>query len=262
MSPGIVSRGMRMSAVVVIGTVLGLTLGSCTPSGPSDSDWLSPMIPPTTSPAPGGTDPAGQGAQPTASARPAADANRPIKRIVAQNAQVLYFTFDDGPSVQWTPKILAVLAKHHAHATFFPVRGEIEKHPDLVQQVKAAGHTVGRYAADQTDLTSLSGNAGGKGMQAAVQSRCVRAPFGAMSQQVRDVATDRNLKVVSWDVDPQDWSRPGTSKIVKSVLDQMSTGAIVLMYDGGGDRSQTVAALDQLLTKLGAKGFTFSSLDC
>lgn len=256
MSPRIVSPGMRRSAAVFVATVLGLTLGSCTPSEPSESDWLSPMSPAKTRTAPE------IGADPTASARPAADPNRPIKRIVAQNAKVVYFTFDDGPSVEWTPKILAVLAKHHAHATFFPVRDEIKKHPDLVQQELAAGHTVGKYASDQTDLTSLSAVDANKEPQAAIQSRCVRAPFGAMNQQVRDVATDLNLKVVPWDVDPQDWSRPGTSTIVKNVVAQVSVGAIVLMYDGGGNRSQTVEALDQLLTKLGAQGFTFASLDC
>jgi peptidoglycan/xylan/chitin deacetylase (PgdA/CDA1 family) len=70
------------------------------------------------------------------------------------------------------------------------------------------------------------------------------------------------MQQVLWDVDPQDWARPGTSTIVRRALAGAYPGAIILMHDGGGNRAQTVAALDQVLTTLSARGYTFATLSC
>jgi peptidoglycan/xylan/chitin deacetylase (PgdA/CDA1 family) len=66
-----------------------------------------------------------------------------------------------------------------------------------------------------------------------------------------------------WTIDPQDWRGPGSTAIVDHVVARVSAGDVVLLHDGGGDRSQTVRALDQLLSRLGRAGFTFTALpDC
>ena len=68
------------------------------------------------------------------------------------------------------------------------------------------------------------------------------------------------MEVIMWDVDPQDWSRPGTQNIVDHVLKYTQPGEVILMHDGGGDRSETVAALEQILKKLSEAGWTFKSI--
>ncbi|HZC27214.1 MAG TPA: polysaccharide deacetylase family protein, partial [Actinopolymorphaceae bacterium] len=129
-------------------------------------------------------------------------------------------------------------------------------------QVRAAGHTIGNHTYDHKDLTGMSSDEAKKEMQTGPQSRCMRPPYGATNDQVHATASDLNLRVVLWDVDPRDWATPGTDTIVSRVMAGISDGAIILMHDGGGDRSESVAALDELLTKLSAKGYTFQSLDC
>jgi peptidoglycan/xylan/chitin deacetylase (PgdA/CDA1 family) len=67
---------------------------------------------------------------------------------------------------------------------------------------------------------------------------------------------------VLWDVDPRDWARPGTQAIVANILQHAHSRNIILMHDGGGDRSQTVAGLDKTLRILKAQGYTFAAMDC
>jgi peptidoglycan-N-acetylglucosamine deacetylase len=67
---------------------------------------------------------------------------------------------------------------------------------------------------------------------------------------------------VLWDVDTLDWQRPGKQAIVNSILHGAHDGSVILMHDAGGNRSQTVAALDQALETLAAQGYTFAAMDC
>jgi peptidoglycan/xylan/chitin deacetylase (PgdA/CDA1 family) len=70
------------------------------------------------------------------------------------------------------------------------------------------------------------------------------------------------MRQVLWDVDPQDWRRPGAAAISTRILSQVGDGSIVLMHDGGGDRAQTARALDRVLTSLAARGYAFRPLSC
>ena len=81
-----------------------------------------------------------------------------------------------------------------------------------------------------------------------------------MSAPARQQAADLGYAVVLWDVDPQDWRRPGVDAIVDSVVANVFPGAIVLMHDGGGERSQSVAALEQILARLRREGYKFFNI--
>ncbi|MFD0329720.1 polysaccharide deacetylase family protein [Streptacidiphilus monticola] len=182
-------------------------------------------------------------------------------------------TFDDGPSPQWTPKILALLAQYHAHATFCQIGPNAQAHPELVKQIIAAGdrlcdHTVSHNeqmsrtsVQNQTreilDARTMIETAGGPGTQVG----WFRAPGGDFSPVNRHIAAAAGLRPLGWSADSEDWKRPGVPRIVHNVLAQLRPGAIVLMHDGGGNRGQTVAALAQLLPKLVAQGYTFDFLD-
>lgn len=176
--------------------------------------------------------------------------------------KVLYLTFDDGPQPVYTPKVLAVLAKHHAQATFFVLGREAAVHPALVETTRRAGHRIGNHTWDHPMLTKLSPTRLRQEISTGVKSKCFRPPFRDTNAHVAAVAAEYHQHQVLWDVDTRDWEKPGIPSIERALLRGARPGAIFLMHDGGGNRSQTVAALDRALTKLSAKGYTFRSLPC
>ncbi|MGW4063929.1 bifunctional polysaccharide deacetylase/glycosyltransferase family 2 protein [Amycolatopsis sp. NPDC004747] len=191
-------------------------------------------------------------------------------------AKTLALTFDDGPDPEWTPRVLAVLAAHHAHATFFVTGARAARYPGLVRDILAGGHELGNHTTTHSDLRGdgdlrarleLRGTDLALAGAAGVGTSLVRPPYSATTAAVDDAAwasmrrigADGRLVVLS-DVDSQDWRRPGVAAIVANVTPKDDRGAVVLMHDAGGDRSETVAALEQLLPGLQAAGWTFGTV--
>jgi peptidoglycan/xylan/chitin deacetylase (PgdA/CDA1 family) len=178
------------------------------------------------------------------------------------HGKVLYLTFDDGPQHEWTPRVLAVLRKHHAQATFFVLGIQVAQFPELVTAERAAGHHVGNHTYDHKTLTTLPDAKVRQEISTGVQSKCLRPPSGATNAKIEAIAAAYHQRQVLWDVDTKDWEKPGTAHIEHAILSGAHPGAIILMHDGGGNRSETVAALDQALTKLTKLGYTYRSLPC
>jgi peptidoglycan/xylan/chitin deacetylase (PgdA/CDA1 family) len=187
----------------------------------------------------------------------------------------IYFTFDDGPSPSWTQEVMEVLARYSARATFFMVGQEVQQYPDVVRDVVKDGH----YVADHTWAhESLEGMSQEEFVQSVESTRQVlmstasdlftldgdvaylRPPYGATDETTREYAAEVGMQVVMWDLDPMDWREPGAPQIATYVLENAYPGAIVLMHDGGGDRSQTVAALETILPELAARGYWFPTI--
>ncbi|MGW1346695.1 polysaccharide deacetylase family protein [Kribbella sp. NPDC002412] len=181
---------------------------------------------------------------------------------LTKHGKVLYLTFDDGPQKEWTPKVLQVLAKHRAKATFFVLGREAAAHPDLLALTRAAGHRIGNHTWDHPMLTKLPAEKMRQEILTGVKSKCFRPPFRDTNAHVEAVAASNHQRQVLWDVDTLDWSKPGTAKIERAILQGARPGAIILMHDGGGDRSETVAALDRALTQLTRQGYTYRALPC
>ena len=223
----------------------------------------TPIRPPTGEPAANPT-PA-PAPTPSSSPAPAQPAGPPgLLRTLETSERVVAVTFDDGPSPEWTPRILALLAAHDAHATFFVLCQEAERHPDVVHTIAAAGHQVAGHTFSHRDLTGL----GEDGYVAEVDRTnrlitdltgssvtCVRPPFGAFDAHVVARLAARGLDTAMWSVDTRDWSRPGTGAIVERAIGGLAPGAVVLFHDGGGDRSQTLAALEQFLAAARTDGY-------
>jgi peptidoglycan/xylan/chitin deacetylase (PgdA/CDA1 family) len=98
------------------------------------------------------------------------------------------------------------------------------------------------------------------GRATGARPRCLRPPYGSVDAASADQARALGLRLTMWDVDPYDWRRPGAGVIAGRVLSRVRSGDVVLLHDGGGDRSQTVAALQQVLASLSARGFRFRAL--
>src|SRR5215213_2123640 len=199
----------------------------------------------------------------------AAPAARPARASASRSAGVVYLTFDDGPTPTWTPRVLDLLARSRARATFFVVGRSVATWPGLVRRAYAAGHGVGNHTWSHRRLTGLRGRSltAEVGATSAVigratgaRPRCLRPPYGTVDAASVYQARALGLRLTMWDVDPYDWRRPGAGVIAGRVLSRVGSGDVVLLHDGGGDRSQTVAALQQVLASLSARGFGFRAL--
>lgn len=173
-------------------------------------------------------------------------------------------TFDDGPDPRWTPQVLALLRQYHAKATFCLVGVNVKKHPDLVRKIAADGHALCNHtmrhdlnlkkkprAAILSDLRQT--NAVIIKASGGIKPKYFRAPGGNWSGVIVSVARSLGMASIGWVVDPRDWAKPPTATIVARVRASAAPGVIVLMHDGGGDRSRSVAALRILLPGLTGK---------
>ena len=185
----------------------------------------------------------------------------PAQRVVA-------LTFDDGPSV-YTPAVLSVLQQYHVPGTFFEVGQEVAAHPDLTRALAQAGESVQDHTWNHPDLTTIPVSQfpyqidQTQNLIAQVTGTaplCVRPPYDAFNGTVLHQLAVRGLTTMSYSVDSSDWTRPGVQAIVDHVLSAAFPGAVIGMHDGGGDRSQTVAALPAIITGLEARGYGFVSL--
>jgi peptidoglycan/xylan/chitin deacetylase (PgdA/CDA1 family) len=126
----------------------------------------------------------------------------------------------------------------------------------MVAQVRAQGSNIGNHTYSHPDLTALTPGQIRWEVAQGPRSRCVRPPFGATNSNVRRIVVQQGLREVLWTTDTLDWSRPGATQIVtRATGPTVRGGSIVLMHDGGGDRSQTVAALPKIISALQQRGY-------
>jgi len=185
-------------------------------------------------------------------------------------------TFDDGPDQRWTPQILDVLAREHVPATFFVVGARAARDPALVRRVLAEGHELGNHTWSHTDLAgvpswrrNLELSLGQLGLagSARISSALFRPPYSsgpdALDERalraIRDEASAGYIVVLA-DRDTEDWMGPGVPRIVQAGSPTGTAGEIVLLHDGGGDRSQTVEALPALIDRYRAAGYRFTTI--
>jgi poly-beta-1,6 N-acetyl-D-glucosamine synthase len=182
-------------------------------------------------------------------------------------------TFDDGPDPRWTPALLNVLARHHAKATFFVVGSRVLAHPSLLRRVRADGNEIGVHTFTHVDMSTVS--SWERNLQLSLTETAVagaagvhpvlfRPPYSSTPAAVttRDYAVYREIAqrgylIALADFDSRDWQRDGVDAIVGRATPPGMAGGIILFHDGGGDRSETVDAVDQLLTSLQSRGYRF-----
>ncbi|MFJ6211778.1 polysaccharide deacetylase family protein [Streptomyces sp. NPDC092296] len=223
-----------------------------------------------------GTAPGGAGARPTRQhdrvpePPPTPTVGKEIQHTLEDGGRSVGLTFDDGPDPTWTPKVLALLAQHHAKAVFCMIGPNAAAHPELVRQVVAAGHRLCDHSVHHNE--SQSSRSADYNVHEIVDAQLeiakaagpgaplwyYRAPGGDFTPAIRTVAAEHGLRPLGWQVDSRDWQRPGAQAIVNTVFAELKPGRIVLMHDGGGDRSQSLAALRTVLDRLDSEGWTYS----
>jgi len=168
-------------------------------------------------------------------------------------------TFDDGPS-NYTPKILSILERKHAKGTFFEVGDQIPGRTSTSKAVLEAGQELANHSLHHETRPERSSMAttSERIKSATGFTPCLfRPPGGAYDSRVIGDASSLGMKTVIWDVDPRDWSRPGAGAIYSRVVGATHPGSIIILHDGGGDRSQTVAALPHIIKALRDRGYRF-----
>lgn len=194
------------------------------------------------------------------------------RRVVpgaAYPANAVALTIDDGPHPVWTPQILRLLDSYQIPATFFMIGVEARGHAPVARSVVGAGHGVANHTwSHPLRLERMASNQIRQQInraQATIETttrqspRLFRSPGGDWSVALMTQAAQAGLVPIDWSDDPRDWARPGTGPITAKLL-AARPGQILLCHDGGGDRSQTYAALRTVIPALLARGYTFVSL--
>jgi cellulose synthase/poly-beta-1,6-N-acetylglucosamine synthase-like glycosyltransferase/peptidoglycan/xylan/chitin deacetylase (PgdA/CDA1 family) len=203
---------------------------------------------------------------------PIVDSSRSEAGVRVPDRHVV-LTFDDGPTA-WTAKILDVLAAHDVKATFFVIGSRVADRPDLVRRMRQEGHEVGvhtythvnmanvapwrlRMELDQTELAVAAASG--------FTTELLRPPYSSRVDALgpadwEAVQRSGNFRTVFTDLDTRDWAKPGASRIRAAGLPKGNAGAVVMMHDGGGERSQTLTALGHVIDDLKGRGYTFDTV--
>lgn len=191
-----------------------------------------------------------------------------IVRHIDTKDKVVALTFDDGPNVKTTPKVLEVLKEKNVKATFFILGENAVEHPELVKQAASEGHEIASHSYTHRHLSKMGpkdcadelAKAESIISQCASKPRYFRPPGGLFNDNVLEEAKRHGYTTILWSVDPHDWQSPSVSEMIKRVEDNVKPGGIVLMHDGQPNLP-TPKALGTIIDDLRAQGYSFVTID-
>ncbi|MBQ7669496.1 MAG: polysaccharide deacetylase family protein [Clostridia bacterium] len=190
---------------------------------------------------------------------------RIVSKIAADD-KVVALTFDDGPHPKYTDEILDILSEYGVKATFFVIGKNVEEHPEIIQREVREGHEIGNHTFDHFYMNSLNESSIAdeiKKCECSVLSaggpntKLLRPPGGICSTKLKKQCAAADYNVVLWSVDTRDWKRPSADHIVNSVLNNVSSGDIILMHDYVSGKSNTPEALKRIIPALIDEGYNF-----
>jgi peptidoglycan/xylan/chitin deacetylase (PgdA/CDA1 family) len=187
----------------------------------------------------------------------------------AQTEPTVYLTFDDGPDPHTTPALLELLDEHDLQATFFLVGKNCRKHPELVKRIHESGHTLGNHTFHHLWLPGLP-----TGM---IKSEIVstnkvieditgttphafRPPFGVMDHRAARCLKENDMTAVYWGSAPEDWSTPGSHRVVRRVMWKIADGSLIVLHEGKHVAEQTIEAASEIISRTRLLGYQFSKV--
>lgn len=193
-----------------------------------------------------------------------AAAQTQVYRSVETDSRKVALTFDDGPHPILTPRILDILDRYHAHATFFMVGENVGYYPDAARDVIARGNEVGNHTFSHNHLQKMTESSLAREIERCedvLEELCeyrphlFRPPEGVTNGCVRHCSERGDYTMILWSIDTRDWEKKNAGAIVETVMTQIRPGDIILFHDYIGTKSKTPEALEILLPKLLAHGF-------
>lgn len=182
----------------------------------------------------------------------------------------LSLTFDDGPHPTFTPQVLDILARRGVKATFFVTGENAARHPQLINRMRSEGHVVSNHTWSHARLTDVSdatvadqvGRTQRTLTSQGINSKCVRPPYGANDARVENLIRVHaaGSRTMLWSIDSDDWRGHAPHIIANNVITRFHPGGVILLHDGGGNRSTTVASLDAIIDGAQARGYAFNTI--
>jgi peptidoglycan/xylan/chitin deacetylase (PgdA/CDA1 family) len=183
---------------------------------------------------------------------------------VNTSEHIIALTFDDGPHPEFTPRLLDILAKHQARATFFMLGENAQRYPDLVSEVAKAGHAIGNHSWDHPSFPLISHQERRKQIHACAQALApygqplFRPPFGNLNLSARLDALLLGYQVVTWNIVGMDWLDYEANWLTDQIMNKIRPGSIILLHDALHDalkpqffdRTATLTVVEQLLQRL------------
>lgn len=182
-----------------------------------------------------------------------------------------YLTFDDGPDPVWSSKVLAVLRKYQANATFYMIGRNAATFQDIIVQIASDGNTLANHSYNHVDLTTLDYLGFSLEVGDTEQSiryalrdhpelegqvtKCLRPPYGKSNETVYSYAMGMGYSISMWNLDTRDWAGLAPEEILTNFSSKLQPDRVILFHDGGQDRQNTIEALDLVLHELIMQGY-------
>jgi peptidoglycan/xylan/chitin deacetylase (PgdA/CDA1 family) len=179
--------------------------------------------------------------------------------------RLVALTFDDGPHPESTPRLLDILEKHHAHATFFVIGEAAQRHPELLHRIARSGHAICNHSWDHPSFPNIAGYERRAQIRACAKAiapygqRFFRPPYGYQSVLTRLDALLLGYKVVTWNILAEDWLDHDPDSMFNKVMNKIRPGSVILFHDTLHDvlelryanRKPTLDAVKMLLERIG-----------
>ncbi len=184
-----------------------------------------------------------------------------------ESKKEIALTFDDGPDLQFTPKVLDVLKEYNIKATFFLVGFKMQRHPEVVRRIYEEGHSVGNHTFSHPDFNLLTKEeVFEKQIERCeavfnelllIQPTMIRPPYGKIKDEQIKFLGEKGYRIIDWSIDTYDWDEKQNSKeeIMERISSYAHEGAIILMHSGGDNKENTIRALPEIIKDLREKGY-------
>ncbi len=183
---------------------------------------------------------------------------------VKTQEKILYYTFDDGPIPELTPKVLQILKKYNAKATFFMVADNIQKHKDVYQQVIDEGHAVGNHSYNHVKGWKLSDKEYYDNIEQAnkiINSKLFRPPYGQITpKQIKELS--KKYHIILWSVLSGDYDKKTSpKKCLNNIIRNAKNGSIIVLHDNIKAETNLLFALEESLIHYSKLGYRFHNLE-
>ncbi len=201
-----------------------------------------------------------------------------LSRLTGDYNKRIALTFDDGPSEEYTKKILNILNENNTKASFFVIGSKVNSNSNVVKMIYQDGHDIGNHTYLHSNIQKLSKSQSILELNATqrvlegylnINTRLFRGPYGLdtvpdTKAELESISglSDLGYYSVGYDIDTKDWLIKDKKAIKESIIKGVEerNGGIVLLHDGGGDRSETVEALKEIIPELKTRGYTFVTI--